>query len=432
MVESVEVAKPASTLTGASKKYIRFILFYVCAYAFVDGYLTAIPIHIQANVMYAFGLNNISEFYTVLMVASLGLVAVFGLQVLADFLGRKPTILISFVGMAGSGIFIAFSQDIIQFTIAFFLSFMFVSTDAWIILVGEDGQKETRGRVVLWIWIMSVLSTITAPILRRFIIAGGVTDPSWRILPALLLIAIPIALLGLGIKESGAYSAQQAKTKEISVRNINKISKVWHSEHRNKLLAFLLAGFYFGLGYASTSTYTTFLDGIFMATISDVVSRTTTVNNVFIIMSICAITGYLLVGPASDRIGRKKMSVVLGTIVMVMTALLFAISTFRLFLGNEFVIVSIFSGVFFGSYWSFSGLNRIHCLEVFPTEIRGTASGWRSFTYAMGVFVGSGIAIYLTTIISLGSLLFVYSLFLVPVLLVNQFTLPETKKVAIA
>ncbi|MBN2150737.1 MAG: MFS transporter [Candidatus Lokiarchaeota archaeon] len=422
MEENVEVNKNASLLTGASKRYIRFIVFYICAYAFVDGYLTAIPIHIQEPVMFYFGMD-VSGFYTVLMVASLGLVAVFGLQVLADILGRKPTVLISFVGMATSGIFMAFAQDAVQFTVAFFLSFMFVSTDAWIILVGEDGQKEKRGRIVLWIWIMSVISTITAPILRKFLITGASTE-EWRVLPMLLVIALPIALLGLGIKESSAFSAQQAKPKEVHVGSIKTISKVWHSEHRNKLLAFLLAGFYFGLGYASISTYTSFLMGIF--------GNKDTVNSVFIIMSMCAITGYLLVGPASDRIGRKRVSAVLGVIVIVMTFMLYSISDLGVFPGDKFAIVSIFSGTFFGAYWSFSGLNRIHCLEVFPTEIRGTSSGWRSFTYAMGVVVGSGIAIYLTTVISLGTLLLAYSLFLVPVLIVNLLNLPETKKIDIA
>ncbi len=424
MVEKVEEIKPVSTLTGASKRYIRFIVFYVCAYAFVDGYLTAIPIHIQYYVTAELLAGNVAEFLMIQAIASLGLVAVFGLQILADVLGRKLTILISFVGMAASSAFMAFAQNGAQFTAAFFLSFMFVSTDAWIILVGEDGDKEKRGRIVLWIWIMSVVSTIIAPLLKKFIIPAGAPITAWRILPLLLLFAIPIAFLGLLIKESSAYTTRKVKQKDPNARNLKTLSKVWHSEHRNKLLAFMFAGAYFGIGYSSISTYTTFLNNLF----GDI----TTSTNVFIIMSFCAITGYLLVGPLSDRIGRKKVSVVLGTIVLGTTLFLFAIADMGIVPGDKFAIISILSGTFFGAYWSFSGINRVHCLEVFPTEIRGTSTGWRSFAYALGVVGGSTLASWLSHFMSLGSLLFLFSLFIVPVLIVNQFTLPETKKISIA
>jgi hypothetical protein len=112
--------------------------------------------------------------------------------------------------------------------------------------------------------------------------------------------------------------------------------------------------------------------------------------------------------------------------------MLFAIADWGIIPGDKFAIVSIMSGTFFGAYWSFSGINRVHCLETFPTEIRGTSSGWRSFAYALGVVGGSALASGLTHFISLGTILFLFSLFIVPVLIVNQFTLPETKKVAIA
>ncbi len=426
MQEKIETETPknASILTGASKRYIGFIVFYVCAYAFVDGYLTAIPIHIQYNATAELLAGNLADFYMIQAIASLGLIAVFGLQVLADVLGRKLTILISFVGMAASSAFMAFAQNAAQFTAAFFLSFMFVSTDAWIILIGEDGDKEKRGRIVLWIWIMSVVSTIIAPLLKKFIIPPGAPISAWRILPMLLIVALPIALLGLLIKESSAYTKQKVKRTE--PRSLKTLSKVWQGEHRNKLLAFMFAGVYFGFGYSSISTYTTFLNNLFMDSTSAIST------NVFIIMSFCAITSYLLVGPLSDRIGRKKVSVILGIIILGTTFILFAIADWGIIPGDKFAIVSGLSGAFFGAYWSFSGINRVHCLEVFPTEIRGTSTGWRSFAYALGVVGGSALASGLSRFTSLGSLLFLFSLFIVPLLIVNHFTLPETKKTAIA
>ena len=42
-----------------------------------------------------------------------------------------------------------------------------------------------------------------------------------------------------------------------------------------------------------------------------------------------------------------------------------------------------------GSFWGMFMLSKTYCVENFSTDMRGTAAGWRSFMYAVGLILGS-------------------------------------------
>ncbi len=415
-----------STLKNATKGYARFIIFYICAYTFMDGYLTGIPTFINANMTYEFGLDY-SGYFFVLSIASLGLVAVFALQALADVIGRKPAIIISFIGMGASGLYMALAPNLMHFTIAFFLSFMFISSDAWVILVAEEGSKEKRGKIVMWTWILSVVATFMGPITRILFMQNPVdlaSAATWRFLPMILMIAIPLGLLGVRMKESNAWLTRKAQPQEAGVNKLSKLRLVWVGEHRRRMLAFVLAGIFFGLLFASISSFDRFL--------FDYYGEKKMVDNTFIIMSFFAMASYLIVGPACDKFGRKKVSAGLGLTMLAAVIFLVGFVDWGWTVGNNFVIIAVLSGITFGTYHSFSGLNRVQCMEMFPTTIRGTALGWRSFIYALGVLGGALLGAALVTVVSLGTLFIIYSAVVLAVLYVNHKVLPETKKISIA
>ncbi|OLS12116.1 MAG: hypothetical protein RBG13Loki_4274 [Promethearchaeota archaeon CR_4] len=151
-------------------------------------------------------------------------------------------------------------------------------------------------------------------------------------------------------------------------------------------------------------------------------------------MSFFAIGGYLIVGPAADKYGRKKVSTCLGIVLLVAVILLVGFIEWGITVGNDFPIIAVLSGITFATYHTFSGLNRVQCLELFPTTIRGTATGWRSFMYALGVLGGALISYFLTSIfhVSYGVLFIIFSCVVLVVLFVNHKVLPETKKISIA
>ncbi len=408
----------------ASRRYILFLTIYVFLYVFVDGYLTAVPIHINNNLQVEFGLT-VSQYYTILSIASIGLIAVLAFQYLSDIIGRKPSIILSFLGMSLSGAFMGFAADSTQFTIAFFLSFVFVSTDMWVIFVSEEIPGEKRGRIIFWITIFTVMATFIGPIARAIWLKDPV-DPvsaaTWRVLPMLFLVGIPLALLGFGIKESSGYSLHQ---RHLTLKQrLHQMRKAWNGDLKKKMLTFVFAGLYLGLGFSSISTFDRYLYTYFL--------DSKVVTTVFIIMSFFAMITFFVIGPISDKIGRKKLSYIIGSILLssIVLLVIFVEQGIASSIVN-FPLISILSGLTFASYFSFLSLNRVHCIEIFPTEIRGSALGWRSFAYAIGVIGGSALSALLTLVISVGWVFIIYSGLIPFVLLSIYKVLPETKKISI-
>ena len=89
-----------------------------------------------------------------------------------------------------------------------------------------------------------------------------------------------------------------------------------------------------------------------------------------------------------------------------------------------YIIVFFVMGLFWGSFL----LTKIFCLECFPTQIRGTSSGWRSFSFALGITIGSLLSSALVKVMPLSMIYILFSglaLLIIPVLVIKF--LPETK-----
>ena len=409
---------------GEKSRISRFLVFYVIAYVIVDGFLTAMPIHINNNLLFEFGLDT-SQYYVILSIASLGLIAVFALQFFADIIGRKWAIIISFVGMSISGSLMGFALTAEQFTLFFFFSFLFVSSDVWVIYVSEEVAPQKRGRVIFWITIFTVAATFIGPIARAIAMQDPVDITSaatWRYLPILFVIAIPIALLGFGIKESSAYvENKNNRPIETFQEKIKKLGKVYKGKYKVRFYTFILSGLYLGLAFTSISTFDSFLFSYF--------GNTNQVTTSFIIMSFFAMTAFLLIGPITDKFGRKATSYAIGIIELICIILLVLSVEFLPVISLP--LIALLSGLTFAAYYSFLSLNRVHCVELFPTEIRGTALAFRSFAYAIGVVGGSALSALLTIFISVGTVFMIYSCLIPFVLFAIMKNLPETKNISI-
>jgi sugar phosphate permease len=111
---------------------------------------------------------------------------------------------------------------------------------------------------------------------------------------------------------------------------------------------------------------------------------------------------------------------------------LFLLLTPNLAMQKNYIPIYILTFLANGSFWGSFLLSKIHCLECFPTEIRGTSSGWRSFSFAFGITGGSLLSSELVTVMSLSNVYLLFSSFAIVVipLLVMKF-LPETKGIVI-
>ena len=62
------------------------------------------------------------------------------------YIGRKPVMILTFFGMGFASFIMYISQDILTFTFGFFLSWVFFSSDVWVIIISEEAPAEKRAR----------------------------------------------------------------------------------------------------------------------------------------------------------------------------------------------------------------------------------------------------------------------------------------------
>jgi MFS family permease len=97
-----------------------------------------------------------------------------------------------------------------------------------------------------------------------------------------------------------------------------------------------------------------------------------------------------------------------------------------------FIAIYIFVVLAQMSYWGSFSLSKIYCVECFDTEIRASSTGWRSFSYALGLTFGLLISSWLTTFIAIGYVFILNSLWVIILVpLVVWKMLPETKGIGL-
>ncbi|MHA1694065.1 MAG: MFS transporter, partial [Candidatus Helarchaeota archaeon] len=131
-----------------------------------------------------------------------------------------------------------------------------------------------------------------------------------------------------------------------------------------------------------------------------------------------AIIGYILAGILSDYIGRKPVICIFSVII--------PLGLIMIILGN--FIASFIGGFLVSiSFWGLFVISRMIAIESFPTDIRGTGAGFRSFSYAVGTTVGSFFTAYILVFIGLGWSFLLNSIFLLIMIPFVILFVKETK-----
>jgi MFS family permease len=398
-------------------KYFILLLLFMGLYEIFDSYTTTFYPMVVSYIIDDFGVN-ISDYYLALSIASLGLYFVILVAFMCDKIGRKPMIILVFFGMGLGSYFLGISANLSQFTSSLFLMFIFFSSDVWVLIISEEAPKDKRARYSYIVMLIGTIGVFAIPILRSLVVIPS--EPhTWVNMTHFAWLAMPLAFLGLFLKETRAFQNQQNRK---SIENkwnwssiFKSISEPFQKSVRNKTFGFIIIGFVLGLNLTTLQTVEEFL--------SSNLTDQNLVNTIIFVAGVGSILVYLITGPIADKFGRKK--------IMVTYAILFIIAISGLVLSapQNFVIGVVLFTIFCQmGYWGCFSLSKMYCVECFETQIRGSCTGWRSFAYAIGLTLGALISSFLTKFVSLGGSYVINAIWIavcIPIVVIA--VLPETK-----
>ncbi len=381
-----------------SKSYFRYMMLILVLVQILDAYTTTytavFPSKIAEEFLSGYSANEQAAIMAISIgIATIGMYFVFVNQFLADKLGRRTMLFITTLGMGTAALFLALSQNIIQFTLFLFLTYLFFSADMWLIYMNEEAEPEKRARYTNLLLALGVLGPILIPIFRSIFITETSPVGAWRGMTLFpIFLGIPLAIIiFFTIKETARYQEMKAgklieeKKDKISLRE--NIRALFRSERRKELIALIVMSYLCGLNFI-------FLQMVELHIATNTNLTESEINLVIYVVAISVITGYILTGIIADKIGRVPL-LYLFSILMLFGTIILYLGT----ISTPSIFILILLGVMLG-YIAFNSLHivlRIVTLEVVPTDRRGTGSGFRALITAIGImsgfFIGSGLAL---------------------------------------
>ncbi|TFG14968.1 MAG: MFS transporter [Promethearchaeota archaeon] len=342
-------------------------------------------------------------------------------QYAADRIGRKIMLALTVAGMAIASLLIMISQNYIQYVIFVFLLNFFQLSDIWFLYINEESKKEKRMVYTNILLIGGISGAVIMVILRSIYITDTISN--WRMMMVFpILLGIPLCIIILlTIKETAKYEMmkkegiKKPKKEESFIKDVKSIFK---TENRKPYTAILIMSAIYG----GTTIYLS----LFEKYISDVGSISQSqITLIFLWTILAVIVAYTINGILADRIGRKPLLYIWAALmpISVIIWVLGALTPYA------YILVQVGYALTHVSYWGLLGIFRVTCLELVPTEKRGTALGFRSLLNALGITFGLLIASVLILFYGLGTTFIIFALVLFLLIPLNFLYGKETKGV---
>ncbi|MCP4760534.1 MAG: MFS transporter [archaeon] len=427
MEKNVKNEKKDLTFIKWTRGYFILFIVFMILYEMQDTYTSNYLRMVVDSIYLDLDIGDI-QWYLIFGIASLGLFVVPVIQYLSDIVGRKPVMIFIFFGMGIASLILFFSQDIIQFTIGFFLLYVFFSSDMWIIIVSEEVPKEKRAKYIFLISFLGTIGAIAIPVSQQIFVDPNV-PASWRGMTYFAISALFMSLLGFGLKETRAFRNRKDKGMNSKKKvDYNKIIEPFNQENKAKMIALITINFFIGAATAAASNIQKYLTDILSVTESNPIIISDTVAMIVTIAAMGSFFFFGVTGLLVDRIGRKPVFYIYIVLNVISTVCLTVMCPI-LAENGLFLVIALLSFIISGVSWGIYMLSKAVCVECFPTEIRGTSSGWRSLFYALGTTIGAFIAASLSYLnVELGVIYIIFAvvigIILPPVII--KF-LPETK-----
>ena len=402
--KELERLKKQSTVPAAGK-YLLFVMIVLTVVYVVDEITSNMNAAMQPYVLFdLFGIGsrnvNSAEYKTAIntvapwqVASNLFLIISPFYKALADKYGRRLFLMINTVGMGLGMMIVMTSRSVPQYILGMLFMMFFTPNDMQVLYIMETAPKEKRATYSFVAKGIALISVSLIGVMSRAFLNETDTG-SWRtvyLIPVVVAVVIGLIAFFL-LKETPVFVEQRlgylALTPERRAAKAAEDKKSGTAEEggvfravrfifvNRQLRWILIAGFLFFATTFYTSYYATVLEGAM---------STDMVANVLIIYPFFNGIVTILSGFFSDKLGRKKVCVLLGSLAL-LGLLLFVLACRG---GWGPAAAGIAYGCSIGGLWSMSDTIILTMpAESSPSGMRSSVMGTISVMIGAGMFLG--------------------------------------------
>ena len=405
--EQKQLAKLRKQQSRPTMKYYPLIaLVFMILLRMLDEFTTNCSSSLQSSIVTEFfvkgqgmtfqeGLSAMSLATSPMMLLSILATLVL---VLSDRFGRKPMLLVSGIGIAIGSVVVFLSPDFNAYLLGYVMITFFISFDMHQLYIVEVAPENKRATWQAYSSFFSQMAIVFVGV-SRLLNTNEAGELAWRnvyLLPAIVGVVVAILLIMI-IRESDVFMKQRIAHLEIpleerlaagkKVQNNNGgLGKAFAFIFKNKqMLWVMLSLLLFRMAIPAFASYNESI----MTTNG---MSTDAVSTALIFSPIAMGFLRLSAGFASDKLGRKKASVIYGVItVAVLVAFILCVK-----MGAPAVVVGLLMGISSGAYWTVGDQIGLMMNESAPTNIRASvtaAAGLLQVVVAIVAMVIAGIVI---------------------------------------
>ncbi len=410
-----------------SKKYLIYLFVILFIVQILDSYVSlynnVVPSKVIEQFLPGFEKNVAESIMTFcLFIASFGAFLAFFTHNITDKIGRKIPLLLNVVLMGIISLLIFFSVSIVDYTIYLLVLYILNYSDFWLMYVNEESPAEKKAFWTNMVLLGGVLGALLMPLFRAIFITETSPVGSWKGMTYLpIFMGIPLGIIiALTIKETSKYELIKNQKIEVNEKSSNfreGLKTILKSDNKSAYLTIVVIYFIRGINQ------------IFITLGEVIISSSPYLSEgevalVILAMGISSIFGYLFTGILADKIGRKPL--------LYIYCALFPIGMIFTFTGvnnPQYAFAMVTTGAVLSNlgYWGVWITISIIVIELVPTEVRGTGSGFKVLMGALGVTIGTLLSSFIAFFVGLEVALFGFSFLYLIGLPLNFLYLKETK-----
>ena len=408
-----------SNMNSAMQPYVLFDLFGITSrnvnsQEYKSAFNVVAPVQVFSNLLLI-----ITPFY----------------KALSDKYGRRLFLMINTIGMGVGMCIVMTAQNVVWYILGMLFMMFFTPNDMQVLYIMETAPKEKRATYSFIAKGVALVSVSLIGVFSKMFLRE--TDPgSWRMVYLIPVVSALVigALSYFFMRETPVFveqrmswlsmspaerEARKQADKETATAEEGGVFKAIRFIFTNKQLRWILiAGFIFFATTFYTSYYATVLEG---AMTTEMVAVALVIYP-FLNGLVTILSGFF-----SDKLGRKKVCLILGSLTIL--GLLAFVLSCRMGLGP--VAAGIAYGCSIGGLWSMSDtLILTMPAESTPSGMRSSVMGTISVLIGAGMFLGQAIFIICQNFVSMDILFMVICIpFMAASLIILLTKVKETKDV---